>query len=117
MNKDLTPGSIVYVITRFNGGQAKKIDRCKLIDIVNNAVIVVNDWYDDFEETLMYNIHLQQQGIVTDLSIYPIKDCYMKQTDAEVLFEEELNKVNGFIPGSTIYIIEQGLYTEKKQYL
>lgn len=83
------PGQLVYIVERDEDGEACDVSGCMFLAQVNQAVIVsafIND-SDDLDETLLCHIEETAREYNTDLSVFPISDCYLSKEEAHSVLE------------------------------
>lgn len=83
------PGQLVYIVERDEDGDAYDVSGYMFFAQVNQTVIVsafIND-IDDLDETLLYHIEETSRAYNTDLSVFPVSDCFLSKVEAERALE------------------------------
>lgn len=83
------PGQLVYIVERDEDGEACDVSGYMFFAQVNQTVIVsafINE-IDDLDETLLYHIEETSRAYNTDLSVFPVSDCFLSKVEAERALE------------------------------
>lgn len=85
------PGREVWVVERDESGNACEVSGFVLLAKVSGAVILTPYICDmtELEELLEYHIEETRENYDTDLSVYPLYDCYTSKEAAKAALEAE----------------------------
>lgn len=92
MNKNFTPGELVYAVERDELGDATDVCGCMFIATAGNVAICsafVNG-INTLEETLQEHIEDTRRDYYSGFMAYPLSDCYNTLEEANEQLEKEL---------------------------
>lgn len=90
--KNFVPGRLVWVVERDEDACPVGVVGYLFLCVAGSAVIVTSkiSGLHTLEEVMDYHIEETRRNDCTDLSVYPLRDCYASQAEARTVIEAEM---------------------------